>query len=288
MTALRQRMIEDMQLRGLAASTQRGYVQSVRDLALYYDKSPDQLSEEELRGYFVYLTNEKQLTRSSCTVALCAIKFLYEYTLKRQWPLLELVRPGKVKRLPVVLSTDEVRHILRSIRRPHCRVCLNIIYACGLRISEGLRLQVDAIDSARMQVLIRASKGLKDRYVPLPEPILVQLRHFWVTHRHPVYLFPQRSRWGVEPTADRPMSAPTVSRAFQAARKESGINKAASVHTLRHSWATHLLEAGVPLRVIQQWLGHSSPKTTALYTHITQQTAARALDKLSELIASLT
>jgi integrase/recombinase XerD len=172
MTVLRQRMIEDMKLRGLAANTQRGYLQAVSGLALYYNKSPDQLSDEELRRYFVYLTEEKHLSRSSCTVALCGIKFLYEYTLKQQWPLLKLVRPGKEKKLPVVLSPDEVRQILNGIRLPHCRVCLNLIYGCGLRISEGLNLQVDAIDSARMQVLIRNSKGNKDRYVPLPDPLL--------------------------------------------------------------------------------------------------------------------
>jgi integrase/recombinase XerD len=287
MTALRQRMIEDMQLRGLAASTQRAYVLAVQGLAEYYNKSPEQISDEELRAYFVYLTDERKLARSSCTVILCGIKFLYEYTVKRPWPLLGLVRPKKAKTLPVVLSTTEVQCILNHVQQLHHRVCLNAIYACGLRISEGVGLQVKNIDSARMQLLIRSSKGNKDRCVPLPGPILLQLRQVWLTHRHPVYVFPQRGRGGAKPAATQPMTARSSERAFKAALTASEVTKAATVHTLRHSWATHLLEAGVPLLLIQQWLGHSSPQTTALYTHLTQQIEAQALDKLSELIAGL-
>lgn len=288
MTALRQRMIEDMKLRGLAPRTQAEYARAVSQLAVYYDKSPDQISDEELRRYFVYLTHERQLARSSCTVALCAIKFLYEYTLKRPWPLMALVRPKKTKTVPIILSTAEVACILSRVRQSHHRVCLNLIYACGLRISEGVGVQVKDIDSARMQLVIRSSKGNKDRCVPLPEPILQQLRQFWLTHRHPVYVFPHRGRGGVKPDAAQSMTTRSSAVAFKAALVESGVTKAATVHTLRHSWATHLLEAGVPLRLIQQWLGHSSPKTTALYTHVTRPAEALALDKLGELIARLT
>lgn len=287
MTALRQRMLEDMKLRGLAPSTQEAYVRSVRDLALYYHKPPDQISDEELRCYFVYLMEERQLARSSCTAILCGIKFLYTYTLNREWPLQKLVRPAKAKRLPVILSTGEVRQILSQLRSEAGQACLNTIYACGLRVSEGVGLTVSDIDSARMQLLIRSSKGNKDRCVPLPEPILGQLRQYWLTHRHPVYVFPKRTRWSVDPETKQSMSRKSVWNVFKAALAESGVRKAATVHTLRHSWATHLLEAGVPLRLIQQWLGHSSPKTTALYTHLTQQTEAKALETLSKLIADL-
>jgi integrase/recombinase XerD len=289
MTALRQRMIEDMKLRGLALNTQKAYVRAVCDLATYYDKSPDQISEEELRGYFLYLRDEKHLSRSSCTVALCGIKFLYEYTINRDWPVFELIRPKKTKQIPVVLSLDEVHQILSNVRKDHYRVCLNTIYGCGLRISEGSSLQVQDIDSGRMKLYVRSGKGNKDRCIPLPNAILLQLRRIWLTHRHPVYLFPKRKQSGqIDPAAGSPMVRSSVNRAFQSALAESGVRKAATVHTLRHSWATHLLEAGVSLRLIQQWLGHSSPKTTALYTQVTQQAEAIALDKLSELLAGLT
>ena len=287
MTPLRQRMIEDIQLRGLSPKTQRAYVRAVRQLAEYYHRSPDQIGEEELRAYFLYLKNEKRLSRSSCTVALCGLKFFYEYTLKRRWPVFQLIRPKKEKKLPVVLSTEEVWQILSCLRRPHYRVCLSTIYACGLRISEGAGLQVRDIDSARMQVHVHLGKGNKDRYVPLPTQTVEQLRRFWVTHRHPVWLFPARTRGGVQFEATTAMSSEGVSEAFKAALAESGINKAATVHTLRHSWATHLLEAGVHLRLIQLWLGHSSPKTTAMYTHLTRKAEEVALATLNELIEEL-
>ena len=287
MTPLRQRMIEDIQLRGLSPKTQRAYVRAVRQLAEYYHRSPDQIGEEELRAYFLYLKNEKHLSRSSCTVALCGLKFFYEYTLKRRWPVFQLIRPKKEKKLPVVLSTEEVWQILSCLRRPHYRVCLSTIYACGLRISEGAGLQVRDIDSARMQVHVHLGKGNKDRYVPLPAQTVEQLRRFWVTHRHPVWLFPARTRGGVQFEATTAMSSEGVSEAFKAALAESGINKAATVHTLRHSWATHLLEAGVHLRLIQLWLGHSSPKTTAMYTHLTRKAEEVALATLNELIEEL-
>jgi site-specific recombinase XerD len=287
MTPLRQRMVEDMQLRGLSAHTQRAYVRVVRQMAEYYDRSPDRISEEELRAYFLYLKNERELSRSSCTIALCGIRFLYEYSLKRQWPLHNLIRPKQEKKMPLVLSTEEVVDILSRVRLPHYRVCLSTIYACGLRISEGVSLRVPNIDSARMQIHIRLGKGNKDRYVPLPNQTLAQLRCHWQIHRHPVWLFPARTRGGARAEAQTAMSPEGVREAFKAALAESKVTKAATVHTLRHSWATHLLEAGVHLRLIQLWLGHSSPKTTALYTHMTRKAEEVALDTINDLMANL-
>lgn len=287
MTPLRQRMIEDMKLRGLSANTQRVYVFAVRDLASYYNRSPDQVSHEQLRRYFLYLTQEKKLSRSSCTIALCAIKFLYEHTLHREWELSQVIRPKKAKKLPVVLSREEVQQILSCVHRPHYRTCLSTIYACGLRISEGTTLQVSQIDSQRMQLHIRLGKGNKDRYVPLPDKTLDHLRQFWVTHRHPIFLFPRRNWHGVKAEAKTAMSSNGVSTAFKAALTESSVSKSATVHTLRHSWATHLLEAGVHLRLIQQWLGHSYLNTTGLYTHLTQKAEAVAQAQLNELLADL-
>ena len=280
MTALRQRMIEDMQLRGLAERTQEAYVAAVRQLAEHYGKSPDQISDEELRQYFLYLTNEKKASSSAVTIALCAIKFFYEQTLHQEWPTLTLVRPPRERKLPVVLSREEVHRILGCLRQPCYQACLSTIYSCGLRLQEGVHLQVSDIDSARMLIHVRG-KGNKDRYVPLPQRTLQMLREYWATHRHPVFIFPDRQ----DPTSAKgPMSKRGVQYAFGAALKESGIQKRATVHTLRHSFATHLLEAGVNLRQLQVWLGHSSLSTTAVYTHLTRLAEALAADAVNRLM----
>jgi len=280
MTPLRQKMIEDMQLRGLSARTQETYVRVVRQLAEYYGKSPEQVSEAELRGYFLYLKNEKQAARSTCTQALCGVKFFYQQTLQREWAILEFIRPAQEHQLPVVLTIEEVGALLSRVRLPHYRVCLSTIYSCGLRLREGVRLPVSDIDSARMVIHVRGGKGNKDRYVPLPEVTLQQLRQQWCRHHHPVWLFPGRE-------GQQPLDESGVQRAFRAALKASGINKAATVHTLRHSYATHLLEAGVNLRQIQSYLGHTSLATTAVYTHLSQKGEAEALVVINQLMAHL-
>lgn len=286
-TPLRQRMIEDMQLRGLSAKTQRVYVMAVRQLAEHYGKSPDQITDEELRQYFLYLTNEKKASRSACTIALCALKFLYERTLKQEWPTLSFVRPPRERKLPVILSVEEVHQLLGCLRQLHYRACLSTIYSCGLRLQEGVRLQVPDIDSARMLLHVRQGKGRKDRYVPLPEKTLVLLRRNWVTHRHPLWLFPARHR-GIPPaTATTPLSSRGVRKAFGAALKDSGLQKRATIHTLRHSFATHLLEAGVNLRLIQSYLGHRSPNSTAIYTHLTRKAEVLATQSINRLMAEL-
>jgi len=281
-------MLEDMQLRDLAPKTQEAYVGAVAQLAKYYGKSPELLTEEELRQYFLYLSNAKRVSRSTIVVALCGIKFLYSYTLRREWPLLELVRSAQEKKLPTVLSSEEVQQILGCLQHPTYRACLTTIYACGLRLNEGVHLQVQDMDSARMMIHVRQAKGLKDRYVPLPQAVLEILRCYWASHRHPQWLFPGAPPAG-QPrhTAIRPICESGVQRAFRAALTTSGIQKPASVHTLRHSYATHLLEAGVNLRLIQAWLGHSSPKTTAIYTHLTPRAEERALESINQVMRDL-
>jgi|APFre7841882724_1041349.scaffolds.fasta_scaffold50207_2 site-specific recombinase XerD len=287
-TPLRQRLIEDLQLHGFAAKTQDAYVRAVKQLAEYYHKSPDVISEEELRQYLLYLTNEKHVSASTFTIALCGLKFFYEQTLQRTWTTLDLARPAREQKLPVVLSRAEVHQILSCLYRLPYRVCLTTIYSCGLRLREGVHLQVGDIDSARQMVHVRQGKGGQDRYVPLPEGTLGLLRQYWSTHRHPRWLFPAPTRAGVPVVAaPRPMDESGVQRAFRAAWQASGIAKAASVHTLRHSYATHLLEAGVDLRVIQAYLGHRSPQTTALYTHLTQPTEQRAIEAINRVMAEL-
>ena len=284
MTELRKRMIECLQLRGLSERTQEAYVRAVRQLAKHYHKSPALITGEELRQYFLYIKNVKHYARNTSTIAICGIKFFFEKTLQRNWATFGLLRAPREKKLPVILSREEVRQILSRVRLPRYRVCLTTIYSCGLRLQEGTNLRVADIDSARQMIHVRHGKGARDRYVPLPERTLALLRHYWVTHRNPLLLFPAEGRdHGDLAQATEPMSKSSVQQAFRAALKDSRLNKRASVHTLRHSWATHLLEAGVNLRLIQEWLGHSSPATTSVYTHLTvkaEQLGAAAINQL--------
>jgi site-specific recombinase XerD len=256
----------------------------VRQLAEHYHKSPDLITEEELRQYFLYLKNVKHYARPTTTIAICGIRFFFERTLEKDWTTFNLVRPAPEKKLPVILSLAEVRQILARVRLQCYKVCLITIYSCGLRLQEGTHLQVADLDSARQMIHVRHGKGAKDRYVPLPERTLALLRAYWQTHRNPRLLFPSEGREHIDlARSTKPLSKSSVQKAFHAAVKASGNNKRASVHTLRHSWATHLLEAGVNLRLIQEWLGHSSPATTSVYTHLTvkaEQLGAAAINQL--------
>lgn len=287
MTYLRKRMIESLQLRGLSKGTQDLYVRAVAQLAGHYHKSPDLVTEEELRDYFLHIKNVKNYSRASITIALCAIKFFFQSTLGREWKLLELVRPPREKKLPTVLSPDEIRKILAVIRQFRYRACLALIYSCGLRLGEATHLRVADIDSARMMIHVRHGKGRKDRYVPLPLPTLELLRKYWKTHRHPDLLFPAENA-GLNPAGlSGVITNRSVQSAFNRALKQARINKHASVHTLRHSWATHLLEAGVNLRLIQVWLGHSSPLTTTIYTHLTAKAEQLGVEAINRVITDL-
>jgi site-specific recombinase XerD len=240
-------MWEDLQLAGYAPKTQKRYIDAVRGLAKHYKRSPDLLSEEEVRRFFLHLINERKAARSTITIYLCGIKFFYETTLKRTWRIFGLVRPKHIKKLPVILSSDEVRTIIASIRKPVVRMALTLIYSCGLRVSEAARLRVEDIDSERRLLWVRNGKGGKDRSVPLAEPTLVCLREFWRNTRTKEWFFPGHN--------GEHLTIATIQNSFKAALLESGINKAASVHTLRHSFATHLLECGVDIRIIQRFWG---------------------------------
>ena len=289
MTPLRTRFIEDMQLHGYSPKTQSCYVGAVCGLARHYHKSPELISEEELRQYFLFLTLKKKVARTTATIALCGIKFLFQNTLQRNWTCFKLLRPPRQKKLPVVLSRDEVQKILACVRTPMYRVCLTTIYSCGLRLSEGLFLQIPDVDAERMLLRIRG-KGNKDRLVPLPQRTLEQLRELWPSHHSPTWLFPALTRQGVRHSVQHdagPVTRSTLQRAFRRALVQSGVRKAAHVHSLRHSMATHLLEAGVNLRVIQSILGHTTPTTTALYTHLTQQVRESVKVPINELMNGL-
>lgn len=288
MTHLRKRMLEDMQLKGFSDKTQQCYIRSVRKLAEHFNKPPDQITEEELRAYFLYVKNVKEWKRATVTIALCGIKFFFAQTLNREWTTFDLVRPHREKRLPVILTRQEIQRILKCVRFQCYRVCLLTIYSCGLRLGEGCRLKVSDIDSGRMVIHVEQGKGAKDRYVPLPKRTLVELRHWYKTHRNPHWIFPAAGRPGKHDEfswAIRPTPLNNVQTAFRDALRKSGVNKRASVRTLRHSYATHLVELGVNLRLIQEYLGHMSPKTTAIYAHLTdvaQNQANRIINRFMD------
>lgn len=265
MTPLRKRFYEDMQLHGLAARTQESYVQAVQGLARHYKRSPDLLSDEEIRAFFLHLINERKSSASTLTIYFSGIKLFYEKTLKRTWRVLGIERPPRPRRLPVVLSIEEVRHIVSLIRNEVYRTALQLIYSLGLRLNEGVHLTRADIDLERRQVRVRNGKGAKDRYVPLPEVTRELLCEFLKQTPAQPWLFPGR-------ITGRTIDASNLQRAFRAAVRESGIAKHASVHTLRHSYATHLLESGIDVRTIQELLGHESLNTTMVYTHLTQRT----------------
>jgi len=282
--SLRERMTRDLQLRGFSARTQEAYLRAVRQLAEFYRRPPDQLKEEQVRDYFLHLKNHKKFAPSSLKIAHVGIRFFYTHTVKRDWPTLTLIRTERQRRLPDVLTLEEVHAIIRATRTPWNRVYLWTVYSCGLRLHESLHLQVADIDSTRMMVHVHRGKGAKDRYVPLPASTLEMLREYWKTHRNPVWLFPAHGRnHKLAATADHPMLKSSVQMALGRVVKQLGLKKRICVHTLRHSYATHLLEAGVNLRLIQQYLGHRSIQTTMLYLHLTkkgQEDAYRIIDQV--------
>lgn len=285
-------MIEEMQLRNFSKRTQESYIRSVRQLAEHYGKSPEVINDEELRQYFLYVKNVKKWARPTSTIALCGIKFVCEQVLKRDISQLDVIRARREKKLPVILTIQEVKAILGQVRLFRHRVCLTTIYSCGLRLGEGTTLQVPDIDSTRVVLHIRGAKGAKDRYVPLPERTLLLLREHYSRHRNPTWIFPQagKGRSDCESRmrrAKKPVSKSVIQAAFRKALKASGINKRACVHSLRHSYATHLLEADVSLRQIQENLGHSTPSTTAIYAHLTDKARTAAADRLNQLMADL-
>ncbi len=227
----------------------------MRQLSEHFDRSPDQVTAEELRQYFIYLKTERHFSRQSSTQALCSIKLFWEKTLQRVWPV---------------------------------ELQLATIYSCGLRLGEALNLQVSDIDSQRMFLHIRGGKGNRDRYVPLPQRTLELLRQLWRTHRHPRFIFPAKGRNGQgAATASEPMDRSTLQGGFRLALRASGIKKAAHIHTLRHSYATHLLEQGENLRQLQVNLGHSTPISTAIYTHLTTLCQTQHQQRINKFMGDL-
>ena len=261
------------------------YLRTVRQLAEHFKTSPDQLSEAQLRDYLLFLKNDKQFAASTLRLAYSGIKFFYTRTVPRDWRILKSLRIPKPKTLPDVLSTAEVRRMIEAVQRPQYKAYFWTVYSLGLRRHEGLRLQVGDIDSQRMMVHVRCGKGAKDRYVPLPIKTLAVLREYWATHRNPVWLFPAHAGNRQQAaTATQPMAKSGVQEALRQAVRQVKLRKSIHLHTLRHSYATHLLEAGVTLRLIQQFLGHRSLQTTMVYLHLTSQGQEQARATIERLM----
>jgi site-specific recombinase XerD len=280
-------MHQDLQLAGLSERTQEAYLRAVRQLADHFHIAPDRLSEQQVRDYFLHLKNDRKFAASSMAIAYSGIKFFFSHTTPRDWPTLQKLRVRRDKRLPDVLSVDEVRSLIAAVRTQHNRAYFWTVYSLGLRLGEGLHLQVGDIDSARMMVHVHRGKGAKDRYVPLPSRTLKVLRDYWATHRHPEWLFPATGRDQRQAAvAIGPMDKSSVQGAMRRVVQEQKIQKAISIHSLRHSYATHLLEAGVNLRLIQQYLGHSSLQTTMVYLHLTTVSQEQAVARIEALMGS--
>jgi len=282
------RMEEDMQLLGLSQRTQETYLYRAKKIIEYFNKSPEEITNEELREYFLYLKNEKKYARATQTIALCGIKFLFEKTLNKEFDVLNIVRSPREMKLPVVLSREEVKEVLKNIRVLRHRACLTLIYSCGLRLHEAVSLKVEQVDSKRMLIHIQKAKGGRDRYVPLPGTTLKLLRVHYKTHRNPFLVFPAPGRGEAnESTSTKPLPDTSIQTVLKKSLREIGIKKNASVHSLRHSYATHLLEDGTDIRIIQEYLGHKSIRTTMIYTHLTPLLKNDISKKINNLMADL-
>jgi len=279
-----ERSMRALQLAGMSERTQEAYTRAVRKLVDFYQKTPDQITERELEDYFLHRRNVDKWSSATLRIAYSGIKFFFVNVLQRDWHIFTYLRSKKDKKLPCVLDQEEVFRILGCVKTFHNYACLSTIYACGLRISEALAIQVSDIDGKRMMLHVHRGKGAKDRYVPLPRETYHLLRRYWVTHRNPVFVFPAVGRGHTEaPTAQKPMVLDSLQGAFRRAKFDARINKRrVSVHALRHCYATHLLEAGVNPRVVQRYMGHSRLETTMVYFHLTQKGTEEAVNLINQ------
>lgn len=276
MTTLREKMLDDLRVRNLAENTQKSYVQSVAGLAKYYHRSPDRLSVQEVQAYLLHLSQERHLAWKSCNTIRHGLRFFYRVTLDR--PATEFYLPcaKEPSKLPEILSHEEIVRLFTVTTNRKHRTLLMTTYAAGLRASEVTHLRVADIDSARMCLRIEQGKGRKDRYVPLAPRLLAQLRAYWREQRPAHWLFPGNR-------IDRPMTRPRAWQLYVKARERAGITKAGGLHTLRHCFASHLLEAGTELVVIQRLMGHNSIRSTLVYLHLARERTASTTSPLELL-----
>jgi len=287
MTDWYERSTKALQLAGLANSSGAAYTRMLRQLVDFYGKTPDLVSEEELQDYLLHCRNVTKWSAATLRICYSALKFFFEKVLHREWHIFGYLKAERPNILPAVLSKEEIVKLLSSVRTPHNHAYLLTVYTCGLRLQEALNLEVGDIDSDRMLIHIHRGKGAKDRMVPLPIATLDVLRTHWKSHRHHRFIFPAIGRSRSTP-ADSPTAISSVQGAMKAAVRESGLTKRnVHIHTLRHSYATHLLEEGVNLRVIQRYLGHASIETTMVYLHLTSKGHDDAAQIINRLMGDL-
>jgi len=289
---LRQRLSEDLHLSGKAKRTHDGYIRAVRQLSDFAQCSPDQVDETEVRQFFLHLKMERDFAYGSLRVALSGVKFFFTVTCKRDWEVIRMLKLQNINTLPEVLTIAGVHRLIAATTTQRMFAYFWTVYSMGLRLNEGLHLQVGDIDAARGLVHIHRGKGAKDRYIPLPLSTLEVLRSYWATHRHSRLLFPADGRNhslaknGIS-QAKTPMSETAVQGAMKAITKQIDFGKKVTIHTLRHSYATHLLEAGASLKAIQKYLGHSSLQTTMIYLHLTETAEANSRQIIDDVFGKL-
>lgn len=280
-------MQEALQLSGKSENTQEAYLRAVRQIQDHYNKDPATLTEKELKDYLLYRKQESKWAHSTQKIAIIGIKFYYQNVIDKEWKVLKLIKAQQEHKLPSVLSKEEVQRILSKARGLHNYTFFFTVYSCGLRLQEAVNLQVSDIDSKRMLLHIHRGKGSKDRYVPLPQQTLNLLRKYWVTHKNKTLIFPR-----IGPNRDeasstyRPIPSQSTQKEFSYSVKLANISKkSVTLHTLRHSYATHLLEAGVNLRIIQIYLGHGDITSTAIYLHLSPLANTETAKIINELMS---
>jgi len=281
-----QKHLKLLKLNGLQPKTVEAYSRAVRRIGNFFDGRITDLSQDQLLDYFHELLDCHSW--STVKLDLYGLRFFYLHVLGRTWEDIPLVKPPKTTRIPDILNTEQVGKLLTATKQLSYKVFFFSIYSLGLRLGEGINLTIGDIDATNMRVHIRDAKGNKDRLVPLPEKTLRVLRKFWAVHRHPRLLFPSRKR-GLKNAhlVDLPLDRSGIQSAMKAVVSQLGIKKKISCHSLRHSYATHLLEAGVDLVELQKILGHVSILTTARYTHLTSTTQINARRAVNNLAACL-
>jgi len=279
MGKLREQMKMDLKLKGYSPKTQAAYLGYMKKFAQYFGRSPAKMGEEEIRKYLYHLVTEKQVSTSSINGAYSALKFFYQTVLQGNWNIAKIPRTKVRKKLPIVLDGSEIKQLFAVTTNLKHRAILMTTYSAGLRVSETAHLKVSSIDSKRMQLRIDQGKGNKDRYTLLSPATLDLLRDYWRQYHPFSWLFPGR-------LPDRPISTRAIQKTFEKAKRKAGIQKPATVHTLRHSFATHLLEAGTDIYRVQKLMGHTTPKTTTIYIHLRRQDLLKVVSPLDSLLDS--